>query len=56
MIDIGNSATTSGHVSAPPPNPYQFQNQPACEATMVDRFMLPASRMTLMMISPMETS
>ena len=56
MIDIGNRITTSGQVSAPPPNPYQFQNMPFWLSTMADRFMVPASRITLMMIRPSETS
>ena len=40
----------------PPPKTFQFQNQPACWLTIEVRFMLPASRMTVMMIRPIDTS
>ncbi len=40
----------------PPPKTFQFQNQPDCFSTMVDRFIEPASRITVMMIRPIETS
>lgn len=41
---------------SPPPKTFQFQIQPDCFSTMVDRFIEPASRITVMMIRPIDTS
>ena len=56
MMAIGNMAKIVGQVARPPPKANQFQNQPSCWMTMSDRFIVPASRMTLMITRPIETS
>ncbi|MNN24051.1 hypothetical protein D3C81_1374650 [compost metagenome] len=55
-IVIGIMTTMVGRVSRPPPNMFQFQIHPVCWVTISVRFIVPASRMTLMMTRPIETS
>ena len=56
MMAIGNITAIVGQVPAPPPKANQFQNMPCCCVTIEVRFIDPASRMTLMITRPMETS
>ena len=53
---IGSMTMIVGRVSRPPPKAFQFQIQPCCWVTISVRFIVPASRMTLMMMRPIETS
>ena len=56
ITDMGIMTRAMGRFCKPPPKTFQFQKPPACFSTIWFRFIVPASRITVMITKPMETS
>ena len=56
ITPMGIITSARGRFFSPLPRMFQFQNPPPCSSTILVRFMVPESRITVMITKPMETS